>query len=330
MTSNKDAAVTNLPGPGKLDVSNFTGTDVTLSWTDDVATEDRYEVLMRVDGGDWQLLADLAAGAGTGSTLSYTVSGIEPLLHSEFHVQAANSATTSAPAAWDDEAYNTRVLTYPGDNDLFSPDPNGILDPGVTTVTATIPALPRHTALEFWTEYDIGSLDPQDAPGSDTTFEIRIDGAPVYTEHYTWEHYDDGWVRTLQSKDFHNGASKTLGAPDSGTLKVMHSAESATLTYAVSGLGADDWWGIYHVQMSASLPHIQPATYYSIEEGGQDGQFRINSDTSDESLNVNVAYTGSATYGVDYDPLPNVETIPAGSTDIYTTIHPESSPVSAR
>jgi hypothetical protein len=31
MTSNKDAAVTNLPGPGKLDVSNFTGTDVTLS-----------------------------------------------------------------------------------------------------------------------------------------------------------------------------------------------------------------------------------------------------------------------------------------------------------
>lgn len=69
---------------------------------------------------------------------------------------------------------------------------------------------------------------------------------------------------------------------------------------------------------------LQVVKNFATEAGTTSGTINIVRETLDNSaaLQVNVSYAGTATNGTDYDALPTVVTIPAGSNTATLTIHP--------
>jgi predicted CXXCH cytochrome family protein len=173
--------VTLVP-PSNLNLTNVTNTSVTLNWTDNSTGEDGFGIYTSTDGVNYTYVGQVAAGVGTGTTLTYNATGNANnywKVYAAVEGNASAAADVLAPSALNFTAVNSysRILNWT-DNSNTPNNESGFYiyrstdNTNFTYVTKTAADATSYTtsgltpgAMYYWRVQAVAA-DPTDISGS--------------------------------------------------------------------------------------------------------------------------------------------------------------------
>jgi RHS repeat-associated protein/uncharacterized delta-60 repeat protein len=136
------SAVTVMPSPEDLSITDVTAHGGVLSWTDTSKREDSYVIYRSIDGGPAEVYNIVAGRDGAGGIMSLDMTGLSPGTHYSFTVEGANSGTTSArsaPVAFVTPSVTSTPLSITGPESVSAGDRASFTASGGNTVSGNNP-----------------------------------------------------------------------------------------------------------------------------------------------------------------------------------------------
>jgi hypothetical protein len=335
-TTNKASAVTSLPPPTNVQVTNVTGTSLTLTWQPQTTMATGYQIYTVDPQGNLQLIG--TAGA---SATSFEVSNLTEATQYSFVVQANNAnsgqssglaAPANGPVTTPHEPTAETTTVYGGggdipgyvtmewdggqevDSETLEPVSDSTTRYTDGDLTLKLGSLPRHTYA--WSQFRVEGwvLAEQPIPTvTCTAGGTSLTPSPVFTYTHEWrgqQHFINyGW-------SFNLPAAEADGA--------KHQGDEFEVTITGKGFGTDpkagNSWYIGLAGVKTILPFVSVSGQYYVGEGdsatlrvSRTGQGTLLDEPMTVSLYSFTDFPERASQGTDFE-CPLSVTIPKGMT----------------